>query len=135
MKKVQGVIFDVRCGVPYFLIFHRVLNWRGWEFLKETLEPGETLLECLKRGIKEETHVKKYKIVRKLNKKHSWMWNGERVEIAQAYLVRMPMKQKINLKQKVIEHDEYKWATKEEALKLLTHTNQRKILRSVRLFR
>ena len=103
--------------------------------MKETLEPGETLLECLKRGIKEETHVKKYKIVRKLNKKHIWMWNGERVEIAQVYLVRMLMKQKINLKQEVIEHDRYKWVTKEEALKLLTHTNQRKLLRLLSLFK
>ena len=135
MKKVQGVIFDIKNGVPYFLIFHRVLNWRGWELLKETLEPGETLLECLKRGIKEETRVKRYKVIRKLNKKHFWMWNGERVEIAQVYLVRMPMKQKINLKQEVIEHDKCKWATKEEALNLLTHTNQRKILRSVRALR
>lgn len=135
MKKVQGIIFDIKDGVPYFLIFHRILNWKGWEFLKETLEQGESLLECLKRGIKEETHVRNYKVIRKLNKKHFWMWNGERVEIAQVYLVRISMKQTINLKQKVIEHDKHKWVTKEEALKLLTHTNQRKILKSIRILR
>lgn len=133
IRKVQAIIYDLKNGVPYFLVFHRVLHWKGWEFLKETVEPGETRLGCLRRGILEETHLRHYRIERRLNKQSRWRWNERPVKIVQVYLIRAPMRQKINIRQKIIEHDRHRWVTKNEALRLLTHPSARQWLRSLYL--
>lgn len=133
IRKVQAIIYDLKDGVPYFLILHRVLHWKGWEFLKETLEHGETQLQCLRRGIREETQFSGYRIERRLNKRFTWRWRGEKVLIAQAYLVRAPQGQKIDIQQDVMEHDAYRWVTKKQALRMLSHANQRRLLRELQL--
>lgn len=60
-KSIFAVIF-IKNGKPKFLIFHRIKNWKGWEFLKGGLRENETELQCLKREISEETGAKIYKI-------------------------------------------------------------------------
>ena len=133
MNKVQAIIYDLNGGTPYFLLFHRILHWRGWELLKETMEPGETQMQSLRRGIREETNLRRFLIEKRLNKRFTWKWNGKQVFIAQVYLVRAPMQQKIDIRQDVMEHDAYRWVTKKEALKMLTHANQRQLLRELQL--
>ncbi len=128
IKKVQAIIYDVDDGVYYFLIFHRILHWKGWEFLKETMEPGETQLQCLRRGIREETHLKNYRIEKRLNRAFAWHDHGQPTRIVQVYAVRVPKRQRVSLRQKIMEHDKYTWATKKQALKLLTYTNARSVL-------
>ncbi len=68
IKKVRAIIYDIKDNQPYFLILHRVLRWQGWEFVKETLEPGENVIGALKRGIKEETGLKNFEIIKSLDK-------------------------------------------------------------------
>lgn len=130
IKKVRAVIYDIKNGQPYFLILHRILRWRGWEFLKETIEPAETPLVALKRGIKEETKLKKFKIIKSLNYKEKWRALGNIYLIVNTFLVRADKKQKISLKQEVIEHNKYEWANKETALKKLTWPKTKTLLKN-----
>src|SRR4030042_161044 len=65
-KSHRAIIYDIKNGKPYFLILHRSLRWRGWEFLKETIEKGETSRQTLIRGIQEETGLKSFKIIKRL---------------------------------------------------------------------
>lgn len=132
IKKVRAIIYDIKGGKPYFLILHRVLNWRGWEFLKETMAPGGTVLQTLKRGIKEETKLKKFKILKKFNYQENWQAIGKNFSIICLYVVRADMNQKISLKQEIIEHNKYAWVNKKTALKKLTWSKTRKFFKDLK---
>ena len=97
VKKVRAIIYDIKNNKPYFLIFHRILRWKGWEFLKETIEKKETNRQALIRGIGEETKLKKFKIIKGLGKQEKWQADGINYVIADTFLVRADMKQKISL--------------------------------------
>jgi len=127
-KSYRAIIYDMKDDKPYFLILHRVLRWDGWEFLKETVEEGETPLKTIKRGIAEETKIKKFKIIKKLGKKEEWQADGINYVIADTFLVRADMEQEISLEQEVVEHDKYEWVTKEEAIEKLTFPATKKLI-------
>lgn len=133
IKKVRAVIYDIKNNQPYFLILHRILRWCGWEFLKETIEPGETPLIALKRGIKEETKLKKFKIIKSLKYKERWRALGSIYLIVNTFLVKADRKQKLSLKQEVIEHDKYEWVDKKTALKKLTWPKTKTLLKKLNL--
>ncbi|MFH1129401.1 MAG: transcription termination factor NusA [Patescibacteria group bacterium] len=133
IKKYRAIIYDVKDDKPYFLILHRILRWNGWEFLKETVEPGETPLKTIKRGIAEETQIKKFKVIKKLGKKEEWQADGINYVIADTFLVKADMEQIISLKQEIIEHDKYEWATKEEAMEKLTFPATKKLIQEIEI--
>lgn len=133
LKKVRAIIYDIKDNQPYFLILHRVLRWQGWEFVKETLEPGENIIGALKRGIKEETGLKNFEIIKSLDKQEKWQVLGNDYFVMNVFLVKADMNQKISLKQKVIEHDGYQWLDKETALKKLTWPESRKLLKELKI--
>lgn len=132
IKKVRAIIYDIKDGKPYFLILRRVLNWRGWEFLKETMEPAETTSQTIKRGIREETKLKKFKILKKFNYRENWRAMGKDFSIVCLYVVRADMKQKISLKQDITEHNKYVWVDKKTALQKLTWPKTRKFFRELK---
>jgi hypothetical protein len=131
IKKVIAVLYDLKDGVPYYLVLHRQLRWHGWELLKETKEDHETHLETLKRGIGEETGLTDFKIRGNLGHSFEWIWGDFRVLVEDVFLVKVDMTKPITLKQKVIEHDAYLWASKEEALQRLTYENTKHVLELV----
>lgn len=131
VKKVRAIIYDIKNGKPYFLILHRILRWTGWEFLKGTIKPGESNEEALKREIKEETGLKKFKIIKSLDKQERWQALGNEYFIVDVFLVRADMGDKISLKQEIIEHDGYQWVDKETALKKLTWPESKKLLKGL----
>ncbi|HNU96902.1 MAG TPA: NUDIX domain-containing protein [Candidatus Portnoybacteria bacterium] len=128
IKKIRAIIYDIKDNVPYFLILHRVLRWDGWEVLKETMEPNESAKQTAIRGIKEETGLEKFKIVKNLKKTEKWEKDGNEYEITATFLIKTDMNQKISLKQTITEHDDYMWATKEEAIEKLTFPETKKII-------
>lgn len=137
----QGVRFLKRKGVaaivfhdlsnPQFLLMHRILHWIGWEFLKGGVYDGETEEETLRREIEEETGKKNFKIVKKLSVTFDYDYSGDykkqihcKYEGAthSVFLVEFPDK-KVQVDNR--EHDSYKWVSKQAALKMLTHQNQK----------
>ncbi|MFZ5559547.1 MAG: NUDIX domain-containing protein [Patescibacteria group bacterium] len=131
IKKVRAIIYYIKNRKPYFLILHRILRWRGWEFLKETVEKRETLKQAVLRGIKEETKLKNFKIIKRLDIKEKWQALGNNYSIVDTFLVRVNKNKKISLKQEIKEHDGYKWVNKKTALKKLTWPKTRKILKNI----
>jgi len=132
IKKVGAVIYALKEGVPYFLILHRVLHWRGWELHKGTIEGGESFKETLKREILEETGLKRFRIIRPLH--IHFYFNKRKNMIVEVFLVRASMKNRIILsKNTKREHDGYLWADREIALKKLTWPNARKIIKKLRI--
>lgn len=134
IKKVRAIIYDIKDNKPYFLIFHRILHWKGWEILKGTIEPGESNEQALKREIKEETGLKKIKIIKSLGKQEKWQALGNNYFIVDTFLVRANMNEKISLKQEIIEHDNYQWVDKETVFKKLTWPKSKKLLREIKFY-
>ncbi|MEM4266658.1 MAG: NUDIX domain-containing protein [Candidatus Nanoarchaeia archaeon] len=131
-KKVQAVIYDIKKGVPYFLILHRVLHWRGWELHKGTIENNDSYKKTLRREIFEETGLKNVRIVKPLG--ISFYFNRRKSKVVEVFLVKASMRQKINVSRNPDrEHDGYLWADRETALKKLTYSNAKKIISELRL--
>jgi len=133
-KTIFAVIF-IKDGKPKFLIFHRIKNWRGWEFLKGGLKGNETELQCLKREMAEETGAKKYRIsVTKYKIKFKWsktyvkdQQNFQGVD-GRFFIVQLFSK-KVKIDKS--EHDKFKWVDEKSALKYLTYLNLKNALKYV----
>jgi NADH pyrophosphatase NudC (nudix superfamily) len=133
LKKVRAIIYDIKDSHPYFLILHRILRWQGWEFVKETIESGESMEQALKRGIKEETGLKKFKIIKRLNKQEKWQALGNDYQVVDVFLIKADMNKKISLKQKIKEHDNYQWVNKETVLEKLTWPESKELLKELEI--
>ena len=131
MKKVRAIIYDLKDNVPYFLILHRILRWNGWEILKETMGPGENFEDAINRGIKEETGLENFKIIKDLNKTEKWRVGENDYEIAATFLIKADMNENISLKQEIVEHDNYEWADRETAISKLTWPETKELIKQV----
>ncbi len=137
-KKVQAIIYDIKNNKPYFLILHRILRWKGWELLKETLEDSEknNLKKALLRGIREEIGLRKVKIEKPLNKKIEFYDKKRKFKIIikNIYLVRVNMKDKITLHENTVtEHNKYRWVDKNSAIKMLTFDNAKNLIKNLEI--
>ena len=56
-----------------FLILKRELNWKGWEFVKGSIDEGEDEETAVKREIREETGLEDIEIIHKLPEKLEYM--------------------------------------------------------------
>lgn len=135
-KSIGAIVYRKTSKGNRFLIFHRKLNWKGWEMLKGGIKDSETEIESLKREIKEETGIQKYTIIKKTGKIIKYKWPKEFIKDNHAYrgakvtfyLIKTSEK---NIKIDRTEHDGYQWLSGEEALKLLTYNNHKRILKHV----
>ena len=126
---VEAVIFREVSGKKEFLILHRVLNWRGWEFAKGGVEKGEKPEIAILREITEETGLKKIKIVKKLPNKKTWV-AGDMEYQYDVFIVSVDANEKVKLQTSpVIEHDDFKWCSADEAMRLLHYENSKKTFR------
>ncbi|HLC93252.1 MAG TPA: NUDIX hydrolase [archaeon] len=125
---VTGVIFDEKNGIRHFLVMHRVLNWRGWEFVKGGIENGENPHEAVLREISEETGLKNISVISVLPQKVSWTAKDMKY-IYTPFVLKGDMNEPLDLEQEIIEHDGYKWLPEDEVEKILTHLDNKKILR------
>ena len=133
-KYAAAIIFRKVKHVSLFLLLHRKQNWRGWEYVKGGLLPGESAINGHGGVLFEETGTKKEKVLSKLPmqityewpkafQKDNRKWKGA---IQQVYVVEIFSK---NIKLDKKEHSSYKWVTAKAALKLLTYKESKLALR------
>jgi 8-oxo-dGTP pyrophosphatase MutT (NUDIX family) len=129
---VTAVIFD-NPGNPFFLILKRKRNWEGWEFPKGGIEAGETEEDAVKREIFEETGLKKFKILKKIEGiKKEFIGMNNRLNVHSVYLIEASMNIPVHIpKGADPEHSTYLWCDKSSTRSKITWDNDKKILERV----
>ncbi len=130
------VVYTIVKNKPQYLILKRKLHWKGWEFPKGGKRFYETDLMTLRRELKEETGIKKFKIKNKfkINDGYDYdkLYSDRKGFCGQKYKVLFVVevkKQKIKIDN--LEHSNYKWVDFKTAKRILTWENQRKLLKKV----
>ncbi len=115
-----------------FLILHRKLNWKGWEYPKGGIEEGESHEDAVKRELWEETGLEKYELIGKISEFEFIDKARNRKGHTYNYLLRVPSTAVVKInnehvldKEIVLEHDDFKWCLPKEAIKLLTHKDMK----------
>jgi 8-oxo-dGTP pyrophosphatase MutT (NUDIX family) len=119
---------------PVYLLLHRKLHWKGWEFPKGKIEPGEDKSKTARREAWEESGLKVIKLKRyNVSGKYYYPkiladrpgYKGQTYTLFSGEVKKAPVK----LEKK--EHSGHIWLPFEKAVKKLTYPNQKKSLRIV----
>lgn len=116
-----------------YLLLHRKLHWKGWEFPKGGLLTREHLKHAIVREIKEETGLKVLKI-KKFNNYGTFIYDKKTQQerkfkgFAWKLYAAEVEKGKVKVSK---EHDGFKWFPYAKAFKLLKWKNQKKCLKIV----
>ncbi len=133
-KAVFIVAYSFHNGKLQYLVLKRKLHWKGWEFPKGKIEPGEKKIDTVRRELNEESGHRALKI-KKFNIKGKYKYKKllkDRPEfMGQSYVLYAADVKRGKVKLDRIEHSSYKWADFKTALKMLTWANQKKCLRIV----
>lgn len=137
-----AVIYSEEKGEKKYLVFHRVLNWTGWELLKGGYDDKPVSIAAkeneLMRELWEEAGLEHsdFKIEKMLNVKLDFNLQpkaaselGHKRAHYDVFLVKAFTSNVHFRNNDVIEHDEYKWLPFREAVDTLTFENQKEILK------
>lgn len=134
-KHRKGVFVVVFSPKPLrYLILHRKLHWKGWEFPKGGAFAREKIENTVKREVKEETGLRALSIIpfkvrgtfiydkktQQERKVKGFKWKLYAAEVKKA-MVRVGKR----------EHDNSKWLPYAKALRLLRWPSQKKCLKIV----
>lgn len=119
---------------PLYLLLHRKMHWKGWEYCKGGKRFFETYAGCAGREVKEETglqiiDVKKFPQHSKF--KYDKKTQQERKAKGFEFLLFSCEVKKGRVKVCKREHDNYKWLDYGKAIKVLTWPSQRRCFRIV----
>ncbi|MEM3116368.1 MAG: NUDIX domain-containing protein [Candidatus Pacearchaeota archaeon] len=133
-KAVFIVVYTKTKNKIEYLLLKRKLHWRGWEFPKGKIEPGENKIEAVKRELKEETG-QIIKSIKKFNYSGGYRYHKilpDRPEIiGQTFTLFAAEVKRGKVKLDKKEHSGYKWTDFKTALKMLKWPNQKKSLKIV----
>ena len=122
-----GVVFlrDSFGNINYLLIQSK--NWKNWAFPKGHVDEGETKEQTAIREIFEETGLK-IKILPGFLEHYEYEFDfqGKHIEKEAIFFLAEASSNRIELTEK--EHQDYRWLSFDEAMKLITHPQDKEIL-------
>jgi len=131
-KGVFVVVYKIVNGKIKYLVLHRKLHWKGWEFPKGGLEKNEKLRDCVKREVMEECGLEPIKIIDLKTSgkfKYKKEFSDRKGFVGQSWRLFCAEVKGKKVKIDKLEHDNYRWVGFEEAIKMLKWKNQKKCLR------
>jgi len=128
-KSAGAVVFRKDNEIKYLLLYRKAkLHYKeSWDFPKGKIEE-EDEKKTIKREILEETGINDVRIIPSFKEKISYFYKKESKLISKevVYYLVETKEEKVNIS---YEHDGYKWANYNEAIKLLTFDNAKNILK------
>ena len=130
-RGIVAVVFRRRGKKKEFLLLHRVLNWKGWEFPKGSIEKGEKPDTAVIRELSEETGIKRIVSIKKLRAIMRFFDSTRNCNREmQAFLVEVFPEEEISFaNNNAAEHDAFEWVEAETLLGKISFENQKKIFR------
>jgi len=137
-KKRRDIVGVIVFEGEKFLLLHRVLNWKGWEYPKGGIEDGEEKEVAVGRELFEETGLKKFEMIGELGSFEFFDKKRGTINTMTNFLVRVSSNSRITLSdnpaidgdgKKIIEHDDFRWCVPSEAVRLLTHDDTKATMR------
>jgi bis(5'-nucleosidyl)-tetraphosphatase len=136
-KSVFVVIFRKQKNKIAYLVLKRKLHWKGWEFPKGGIEKGESLIQTVKRELKEETGQSPLSII-KFNIRGYYRYpeflKDRPNYIGQTYQLFAAEVKRKKIKLDKLEHKGYQWLPFKQALKILDFPEKKKCLTIVNKF-
>jgi len=135
-KKYRKGVFCVTYSIKpiRYLLLHRKLHWKGWEFPKGGRIARERLENTVKRELEEETGLRPVAIKRfplkgsfTYDKKTQREWKAK--GFSYVLFSCEVKKKKVKISKK--EHDGYKWCSYSEAIRMLKWPERKKCLKIV----
>lgn len=134
-KVAIGVVFRKSADGIKFLVLRRKQGWKGWEFPKGGLDKGETARRAVLREVREETGLKRLRLVRQIPgkiiynypkgyaKRHGYTGTEQKAFLIESLggIVRLE-KHSFN---------KFGWLGAKDAIKRLKWDNQRKLIRLI----
>jgi len=138
MEKTAGMIIfykDSDGKARYLLLKYNIHKQKHWDFVKGMIEPGETTKEAALRETFEETGIEQemVRIIEEFVETIIYYYRRSDKGLTKkevTYLLGVISERdakKIKISE---EHEEYKWATKEEALEMIKFEETRRVLRT-----
>lgn len=117
-KSVFVVTYAIEGNKVYYLVLKRQKHWVGWEFPKGGIEKSESLVNTVKREVKEEVgadvlKIKKFNFSGKYRYKKSY--SDRPGFFGQSYSLYSAKIKKGKIKVDKIEHTDYKWLSFDKA--------------------
>ena len=132
LKSCGAVIFHKNMERKYLLLRY---GWGHWGFVKGKIEEGEDDMQAVLREAEEETGLKAEQLnfIPKFTEKINYFYTheGRRVYKEVVYFLAESSLAKVRLS---YEHTEYAWLPYEEAIKVVTYENDRKVLEKAENF-
>ena len=134
-KYRKGIFCVVYASKPVrYLLLHRKLHWKGWEFTKGGRLAREKIENTAKREVREETGLKALAI-KQFPVRGSFIYDkktqAERKFKGFRYVLFACNVKKGKIKLDKKEHDGFKWCSYSQALKLLKWPEQKRFLKIV----
>lgn len=130
-ERVCVVLYKLMDGHPRYAVLRRTLNWEGWELVKGHLEGSPE--ETVRQEVAEETGIEETVAVDPVDCDAGWTYedDGEEVSVTcHCFLVEVPADAYIDVDANP--HDEHAkghFLNYRDARDILTHDNQRDLLR------
>jgi len=137
--KYRKTVFMVAYCCPdknkiFYLLLKRKFHWIGWEFPKGGVEKNETLIQAVKRELKEETGQKAFNIKKYKNKgeyKYKKRIRSRKGILGQTYTLFSAEIKDNPIKIDKKEHSTYRFLPFNKAKKLLKWENQKSCIEIV----
>ena len=121
--KVNGIVFKKVNDVPMFLLLKRAKEDGGfWQNVTGTVTDNESILQTLTREISEETGITEDKIYEISDLVYSFTWDRD-LQTIQEFVYAVRVDTSVDVILNPSEHDEYTWASFQDAILLLGRDN------------
>jgi 8-oxo-dGTP pyrophosphatase MutT (NUDIX family)/uncharacterized HAD superfamily protein len=132
-RAVFAVAYARESGKIAYLLLKRKKHWKGWEFPKGGIDEGESERSAVKREVFEETGLRPINgIVRRFNFRGKYLYRRKFLDrgkmMGQSFVLYAAEVRHGKVKIDKKEHSDYRWLGFREAMKTLTHENQKKAL-------